>query len=222
MNTNGYFLSHLFQFFLHTYSTVQSPSWEANWFAASQEIPRISRNPNVHYRTHNRPAPVSILGQHYPVHIPTSHSWRSSLILSTLYALVSPVVSFPPVSPPRPYTPPSPHPYAPHAHPISFFSMARMGEERTVYRFLVGKPEGKRPLGWPLGRWVDNIRMDLQAVGCGYMDWTRLAQDRDRWRTYVSAVMNIRVPWNAGNFLTSCKPVNFSRRTLHHGVSKKV
>jgi len=55
------------------YSMVQSPSWEANWFAASQEIPRISRNPKVHYRTHKRPSPVSILGQPNPVHIPTSH-----------------------------------------------------------------------------------------------------------------------------------------------------
>ena len=67
---------------------------------------------------------------------------------------------------------------------------------------------------------VDNIRMDLQEVGCGYMDWIGLAQDRDRWWKLVSAVMNLRVPWNAGNFLTSCKPVSFSRRTLHHGVSK--
>ena len=58
---------------LFTYSMVQSPSWEANWFAASQEIPRISRNPKVHYRTHKRPPPVSILGQPNPVHIPTSH-----------------------------------------------------------------------------------------------------------------------------------------------------
>ena len=71
-----------------------------------------------------------------------------------------------------------------------------------------------------LRRWVDNIRTDLQEVGCGYVDWIRLAQDRDRWRTFVSAVMNLRVPLNAGNFLTSCKPVSFSRRTLHHGVSK--
>jgi len=69
---------------------------------------------------------------------------------------------------------------------------------------------------------VDNIRMDLQEVGCGYMDWIGLAQDRDRWRTLVSALMNHRVPCNAGNFLTSCKPVSFSRRTLHHGVSKYV
>ena len=59
--------------YLLTYSMVQSPSWEANWFAASQEIPRISRNPKVHYRTHKRPPPVSILGQLNPVHIPTSH-----------------------------------------------------------------------------------------------------------------------------------------------------
>ena len=59
--------------YLLTYSMVQSPSWEANWFAASQEIPRISRNPKVHYRTHKPPPPVSILGQPIPVHIPTSH-----------------------------------------------------------------------------------------------------------------------------------------------------
>ena len=72
--------------------------------------------------------------------------------------------------------------------------VARMGEERGVYRVLVGKPEGKRPLGRPRRRWVDNIRMDLQEVGCGYMDWIGLALDRDRWRTLVSAVMNIRVP----------------------------
>ena len=75
-------------------------------------------------------------------------------------------------------------------------------------------------LGRPRRRWVDNIRMDLQEVGCGYMDWIRLAQDRDSWWTLVSAVMNLLVPWNAGNLLTSCKPVNFSRRTLHHAVSK--
>jgi len=72
--------------------------------------------------------------------------------------------------------------------------VARMGEERGVYSFLVGKPEGRRPLGKPRRRWVDNIRMDLQEVGCGYMDWIGLAEDRDRWRTLVSAVMNLRVP----------------------------
>ena len=67
-------------------------------------------------------------------------------------------------------------------------------EERGAYRVLVGKPEGKRPLGRPRSRWVDNTRMDLQEVGCGYVDWIGLAQDRDRWRTLVSAVMNLRVP----------------------------
>ena len=108
----------------------------------------------------------------------------------------------------------------PHRQNICMYYVARMGEERGVYRVLVGKPEGKRPLGRPRRRWVDNIWMDLQEVGCGYMDWIGLAQDRDRWRTLVSAVMNLRVPWNTGNFLTSCKPVSFSRRTLHHGVSK--
>ena len=66
-----------------------------------------------------------------------------------------------------------------------------VGEERGVYRVLLGKPEGRRPMGRPRRRWVD-IRMDLQ-VGCGYMDWIGLAQDRDRWRTHVSAVMNFRV-----------------------------
>jgi len=69
-----------------------------------------------------------------------------------------------------------------------------MGEERGVYRVFVGKPEGKRPLGRTRRRWVDNIRTDVQEVGCGYMDWIGLAQDRDRWRTLVSAVMNLWVP----------------------------
>jgi len=72
--------------------------------------------------------------------------------------------------------------------------VARMREERGVYRVLVRKPEGKRPLGRPRHRWVNNIRLDLQEVGCGYMDWIGLAQDRDGWRTLVSAVMNLRVP----------------------------
>jgi hypothetical protein len=72
--------------------------------------------------------------------------------------------------------------------------VACMGEESGLYRVLVGKPEGRRPLGRPRCRWVDNIRMDLQEVGCVYMDWIGLAQDRDSWRTLVSAVMNLRVP----------------------------
>jgi len=123
--------------YLLTYFMVRSPSWEANWSTASQETPRISRNPKVHYRTHKRPPTVSILGQPNPVPIHTSH-------------------------------------------------------------FLEIHPNIIRPS-------TDNIRMDLQEVECGYMDWIGLAQDRDRWLTLVSAVMNLRVPWNAGSFLTSCK-----------------
>ena len=71
-----------------------------------------------------------------------------------------------------------------------------MGEKRGVYRVLVGKPEGKRSLGRPRRRWEDNtsIKMDLQEVGFGCMDWIELTQDRDRWRTLVNAVMNLRVP----------------------------
>jgi hypothetical protein len=81
------------------------------------------------------------------------------------------------------------------------------------------KPEGKRPLGRPRYRWEDTIKMDLQEVGCGGMDWIELTQDRERWRALVNEVLDLQVPKNAGNFLTSCKPVSFSRRTLLHGVS---
>ena len=83
--------------------------------------------------------------------------------------------------------------------------MVRTGEGRGVHRVLVGKLDGKRPLGRPRRRWEDNIKMDLQEVGGGCGDWMELAQDRDRWRALVSTVMNLRVPKNAGNFLTSCR-----------------
>ena len=72
--------------------------------------------------------------------------------------------------------------------------VARMGERRGVYRVLVGKSEGKRPLGRPRRRWEDNIKMYLQEVECEGMDWIDLAQDRDSWRALVNAVMNLRVP----------------------------
>jgi hypothetical protein len=69
-----------------------------------------------------------------------------------------------------------------------------MGGKRNAYGLLVGKPEEKRPLGRPRRRWVDNIKMDLLEIGCGGVDWIGLAQDRDKWRALVNAVMNIRVP----------------------------
>ena len=72
--------------------------------------------------------------------------------------------------------------------------VACVGEGRGTYRVLVGKPEGKRPLGRPRHRWEDNIKMDLQEVGCWGMGWMRLAQDRDRWWALVNAVMNLQVP----------------------------
>jgi hypothetical protein len=69
-----------------------------------------------------------------------------------------------------------------------------MGENRNVYRLLVGKPEGKRPLGRPRCRWIDNIKMDLLDIGLSVVDWIGLAQDRYRWRAVVNSVMNLRVP----------------------------
>ena len=110
--------------YLLTYSMVQSPSWVADWLTASQEIPRISRNPKVHYRTHKRPPPVPILGQPDPVHMPTSHllEIHSNIIhppmpRSPQWSLS---LRFPHQDPVHPL---SPHPYMPHAQPISFFSI---------------------------------------------------------------------------------------------------
>jgi hypothetical protein len=85
----------------------------------------------------------------------------------------------------------------------------RTGEGRGVYRVLVGKPERKRQLGRHRRRWENNIKTDLQEVGCGGMEWFELAQDRGRWRALVNAVMNLRVSYKVVNFLTSCKPVSF-------------
>ena len=79
----------------------------------------------------------------------------------------------------------------------------RMGERRGVSRALVGKPEGKIPVVRHRRRWENNIKMNLQEVGCGDMDWIELAQDRNRWRALVNAVMNLGIRQNAENFLTS-------------------
>jgi len=78
-----------------------------------------------------------------------------------------------------------------------------MGESRGVYSILMGKPDGKRPLGRSRHRWEDNIKMDLQEVGCGGMDWIGVVQDRDRWWALVNAVMNLQVPENAVNLLAN-------------------
>jgi hypothetical protein len=72
--------------------------------------------------------------------------------------------------------------------------VARMGEKRNAYRLLVGKPEGKKPLGRPTRRWADNIKIDLLEICWDGVDWIGLAQDRDKWRALVNAVMNFRVP----------------------------
>ena len=98
--------------------------------------------------------------------------------------------------------------------------VARMG--RGVYRVLVGIPEGKRPLQRPRRRWEDNIKMDLQEVGCESMNWIELSQDRDRWLALVNAMMNLRVAYSAGNFLTSFERISFSRKTLLNEVSQSI
>jgi len=72
--------------------------------------------------------------------------------------------------------------------------VACMRERRGIYRVLLGKPEGKRPMGRPRHRWEDNIKIDLQDVGCGVMDWIELAEDRDRWWALVNAVLNLQIP----------------------------
>jgi hypothetical protein len=87
---------------------------------------------------------------------------------------------------------------------------------RNAYRILVGKPEGRRPLRRPTCRWVDNIKMDLRETGWDAISWIDLARDRDQWRAVVNTVMNLPVPYNAGNFLRSCIIGSFSRRAELH------
>jgi hypothetical protein len=87
------------------------------------------------------------------------------------------------------------------------------GEKRNAYRVLVGKPEGKRPLGRPRRWWVDNFKIDIRETAWDGMDWIDLAQDGDQWRALVNTVTNLRVPSNAGKFLIGFKMVGFSRRS---------
>jgi hypothetical protein len=91
-----------------------------------------------------------------------------------------------------------------------------MGEKRNVYRLLVGKPEGRRLLGRPRHRWLDNIKMDLGNVEWGGVKWIDLAQDRDKWRALVNAVTNLRVPYNVGKLPSGCTTCDLWSGTQLH------
>jgi hypothetical protein len=97
--------------------------------------------------------------------------------------------------------------------------VARMGEKRNAYRLLAGKPEGRRALGRPRCRWLDNIRMDLVEVGWGDVDWIGLAQDRDRWRALANSVLNLRVSQNDGKLSSVPTTRDLSSSAQLHGVS---
>jgi hypothetical protein len=97
--------------------------------------------------------------------------------------------------------------------------MARIGEKRDVYRLLVGKPEGKSPLGRPRCRWLDNIKMDLLEIGSGGVDWIGLAHDRYQWRVIVDAVINHCVPYNSGKLPSGCITCGLLSGTQLHRVS---
>jgi hypothetical protein len=97
--------------------------------------------------------------------------------------------------------------------------VTRMGEKRNAYRLLVGKPEGRRPLGRPSRRWFNNIRMNLIEVGWGVVDWIGLAQDRGSWRAVVNSVLNLRVPYNAGKLSSVLTTTDLSSSAQLHGVS---
>jgi hypothetical protein len=94
-----------------------------------------------------------------------------------------------------------------------------MGEKRNAYRLLVGKAEGRRPLGRPKYRWLDNIRMDLVEVGWGDVDWIGLAQDRDKWRALVNSLLILRVPQNAGKLSSVLTTRDLSSSAQFHGVT---
>jgi hypothetical protein len=98
-------------------------------------------------------------------------------------------------------------------------AIARMGEKKNAYRLLVVKTDGKTPLGIPRRRWLDNIRMDLVEVGWGDVDWIGLAQDRDRRKTLVNSVLNLRVPKRAGKLSSVQTTRDLSSSAQLHGVS---
>ena len=97
--------------------------------------------------------------------------------------------------------------------------VAHMVESRGAYRILVGKPEERRPLERPKRRWEDNIKMDLTDVAWDGMEWIDLAQDRESWRALVNEVVNLRIAPNAGNFLSTWRTADFSRRPLLRGIT---
>jgi hypothetical protein len=94
-----------------------------------------------------------------------------------------------------------------------------MGAKMNAYKILVGKPEGKGPLGRRRCKWADNIKMDLREIVCGGMDWINLARDRDQWRALVNRVMNLQVSQIAGNFSSRCTTGCFSRTAQFHEIS---
>jgi hypothetical protein len=93
-----------------------------------------------------------------------------------------------------------------------------MGEKRNVYRMLAGKPEGKRPLESPRRRWVDNIKMEIAKIVLSGVDWVRMAQDRDKWRALVNAVMNLRILYNAGELSSRYTTDGLSSSAQFHRV----
>jgi len=147
-----------FQLYILTYSIVQSPSWEANCFAASQEIPRISRNPNVHYRTHKRPLSVSILGQPNPVHIPTSHLLEIHPYIIHPSTLRLPSGLLPSGFPTKTLHTPYPHPYAPHAQP-RFFNFI----SNCMYITFNSCEDWPHYINWPLSTyfWCKSLLLHL-------------------------------------------------------------
>jgi hypothetical protein len=94
-----------------------------------------------------------------------------------------------------------------------------MGKYRYTYTILVGKPEGKRPLGSPRRTWLDHIKLDLREIGWDDMDWIDLAQDWDHWRALLNTIINLRVPKSIAIFLNSCTTGGFSRRAQLHEVN---